>query len=185
MAAYPYDHDSDHSFVDDDEEGRWIVLLVGHSRVFGDTIFDDVLSAAGPFSTLREAKAWCHGHSSTRIVSCLDPTWIKLGDTTNKTENHDDGFTRYHLPYGISEEELKEAGENQKTQEWYDEVQEIVGDLDGYEDGLGEFLLDYCNWDDLFFEGRTPEQALNVFMDYLSANPDVLKAFQQQRGYEK
>jgi hypothetical protein len=103
MAAYPYDPDSEHSFCDDDEKGCWVVLLAGQSRVFGDTIFDDVISAAGPFSTLREAKAWCHGHSSTRIVGCLDPTWIKLGDefhsATDVAKTYDDGFTRYHLPY--------------------------------------------------------------------------------------
>lgn len=97
MAAYPYDPDSEHSFVDDDEKGCWVVLLVGHSRVFGDTIYDDVLSAAGPFLTLREAKAWCHGHSQARIVGCMDPTWIRLGgdDVANN-----DRRTVYHIPFG-------------------------------------------------------------------------------------
>jgi hypothetical protein len=79
MAAYPYDPDNECS-GDHDEEGCWMVLLIGTSCVHEGVIFDDVFQAIGPFSTFRAAKDWCHGHKSTRIVSCVPSTYYVMSD---------------------------------------------------------------------------------------------------------
>jgi hypothetical protein len=95
-----------------------------------------------------------------------------------------EGILMYAM-YGLADEKVEDALEDEKMQKWYDDIQEIVSCLDGYDEGLGEFLLDHCTWDNLFDDGLTPQQAVDAWMHELSTNPDVFKKFKQQRGYEK
>jgi hypothetical protein len=69
-------------------------------------------------------------------------------------------------------------------QAWVDEVQEIVCEFVQNDAELGELMLDHCQgyWDKCFYDGLTPRQALNGFIDDLKQT-DLLERFKRDQAY--
>jgi hypothetical protein len=70
-----------------------------------------------------------------------------------------------------------------EEQAWINEVQKIVGEFVQNDHDLGELMLDHSQpyWDACFYDGLTPQQALDEFLAKHSDRLAIYKRFKRRR----